>query len=158
MPDDSRTPDRTRAEEAVLVTKATMREGVGLVAHEMKAAERGAVQPLGPLHQFVEETMRVTQDVTNHATQNLDTLIRLATAAADGWQQAIGELTQRHQQAVERQTQVLNEALMVRQPDELLAVHSRFLTEFVQLQLGTYARLAQIGATISQQAAQRLEA
>ena len=61
------------------------------------------------------------------------------------------------QQAVADQAQMFNAAFQVCRPEQLFDVHSDFVAARLQAQLGTSARLAQITADLTAQAARRLQ-
>jgi hypothetical protein len=155
MPDD-RTTGRPMADNTVSVTTATARAGTDRAQQGAEAAKRRQAQDMGQFNELVEEAARVSQEFTNRATQNAQALIGLTEASVSGWQQAVSELSQQMQQAIEHQSRVFNAALQVCRPEQLFDLHSDFVTERFQAQLATSARLAQIAAALATQAAQRL--
>ena len=154
MPDD-RTTGRALAEDAAYVT--TARAGTDQARQQAGTAERLPAQPLDPLNRLVEDAARVSQELTDRTAQNVQALIELTEASVAGWHQAVSELSQQAQQAIDHQTRMFNAALQVCRPEQLFDVHSDFVTARLQAQLGTGARLAQITADLTTQVAQRLK-
>jgi hypothetical protein len=154
MPDD-RTTGRALAEDAAYVT--TARAGTDQARQQAGTAERLPAQPLDPLNRLVEDAARVSQELTDRTAQNVQALIELTEASVAGWHQAVSELSQQAQQAIDHQTRMFNAALQACRPEQLFDVHSDFVTERLQAQLGTGARLAQIAADLTTQVARRLQ-
>jgi hypothetical protein len=143
MPDD-RTTGRALAEDAAYVT--TARAGTDQARQQAGTAERLPAQPLDPLNRLIEDAARVSQELTDRATQNVQALINLTEVSTSGWQQAVAD-----------QAQMFNAAFQVCRPEQLFDVHSDFVAARLQAQLGTSARLAQIAADLTAQVARRLQ-
>jgi hypothetical protein len=154
MPDD-RTTGRTLADEAVPMI--TVQVGAEQGRPRAEPAECLSAQTFDVVNQLVEDTARVSQELTNRATQNLQALIHLTELSACGWQQAASELSQQTQQMIDHQIRAFNAAFQVCRPEQLYDLHSDFVTERLQAQLGTSARLAQITADLTAHVAQRLQ-
>jgi glycerol-3-phosphate dehydrogenase len=152
---DHRTTGRALAEDAVHA--AVARTGIDQAQQPDETTEPLLAQPLDLLNRLVEDTTRVSQEFTDRATRNVQALIDLTEVSTSGWQQAVSELSQQMQQAIADQTQMFNAAFQVCRPEQLFDVHSDFVTARLQAQLGTSARLAQITADLTAQAARRLQ-
>src|SRR5687768_18262849 len=98
MPDD-RTTGRTLADDAVPVI--TIQIGTERGRPRTEPAERLSAQTFDMVNRLVEDTARVSQEFTNRTTQNLQALIHLTELSACGWQQAVSELSQQTQQAID---------------------------------------------------------
>jgi hypothetical protein len=152
---DYRTTTRALAEDAVHMT--TTRAGTDQARQRGETTEPLPEQPLDPLIRLVEDAARGLWEFTDRTSQNMQALIELTEVSTSSWQQAVSELSQQTQQAIADQTQMFNAALQVCRPEQLFDVHSDFVTERLQAQLGTSARLAQIAADLTAQVAQRLQ-
>jgi|SRR5690349_19923639 len=152
---DARTTGRAPAEDAAHVT--TARTGPDQARPRAEPTGRLPEQPLAPLDRLVEDAARVSQELTDRATQNVQALIELTEVSAAGWQQAVSELTDQTQQAMADQARMLNAALQVCRPEQLFEVHSDFVAGRLQAQLGSGARLARIAADLTTQVARRLQ-
>jgi hypothetical protein len=152
---DYRTSGRVRAADAGHVT--TARAGADRTQQRAETTERLPAQPFDPLNRLVEDTARVSQELTDRATQNAQVLIDLTAVSASGWQKAVSELSQQTQQAIADQARMFNAALQVCRPEQLFDVHTDFVTARLQAQLGASARWAQIAADLTAQVAQRFQ-
>ena len=152
---DHRTTGRALAKDAVHV--ATARAGTDQARQRDETTEPLPAHPLDPLNRLVEDAAWVSQELTDRATQNVQTLIDLTEISTSGWQQAVSELSQQMQQAIAERAQMFNAAFQVCRPEQLFDMHSDFVTARLQAQLGTSARLAQIAADLSAQVARRLQ-
>jgi hypothetical protein len=123
---DHRTPGRALAKDAVHA--AIARTGIDQAQQPDETTEPLPVQPLDLLNRLVEDTAHVSQKFTDRATRNVQALIDLTEVSISGWQQAVSELSQQMQQAIADQTQMFNAAVQMCRPEQVLDMHSDFVT------------------------------
>jgi hypothetical protein len=125
------------------------------VAH--KSAENVAHKGTKEAQNLVEQAARTTQVAVQQANQNLDLALQLTGTAAAGYQSVQAELAGQARQAVQRTQDALTQASQVRSPTALLDLQGSYLTDSLRAVLATNARLAEIAAGVTRQAAGKLQ-
>jgi hypothetical protein len=136
----------TRALEAAEAPQASPHTAP-TVAH--KSAEKA--------QHLVEHAARAAQTAVRQANQNLALALQLTGTAASGYQSVHSELAKQARQAVQRTQDALTQASQVRSPTALLDLQGSYLTDSLRAVLATNARLAEIAAGVTRQAAGKLQ-
>jgi hypothetical protein len=134
------------ADQARRVTEASVQEA-------QRALDRSSRQ----LATAADQATRAARDVAHRASDNLDAVIQVVTTAASGYQSVVTELVDQGQQAFQRNVDVINQTLRVRNATDLLNIQTRYLHDSLGAVLNTSARISQISAKTAGAAAGTLQ-
>jgi hypothetical protein len=134
------------ADQARRVTEASVQEA-------QRALDRSSRQ----LATAADQATRTARDVAHRASDNLDAVIQVVTTAASGYQSVVTELVDQGQQAFQRNVDVINQTLRVRNATDLLNIQTRYLHDSLGAVLNTSARISEISAKTATEAAGKLQ-
>jgi hypothetical protein len=151
-----------RAVEAgVEQAEQTTRQGAKVAQRTIEAgvqeAQRALDRSSRQLATAADQATRAARDVAHRASDNLDAVIQVVTTAASGYQSVVTELVDQGQQAFQRNVDVINQTLRVRNATDLLNIQTRYLHDSLGAVLNTSARISQISAKTAGAAAGKLQ-
>jgi len=101
--------------------------------------------------------IEASQEVTRHAQQNLDVLMRVGAVLAGGFQSIVREWTDYAQGAARRNVDRINGMMRAQSPQDLASAQGDLLTSEIHLLLSSSARISEATAHVARDAARCLD-
>jgi len=101
--------------------------------------------------------IEASQEVTRHAQQNLDVMMRVGAVLAGGLQSILREWTDYAQGAAQRNVDRINGMMRVQSPQDLASAQGDLLASEIHLLLNSSARISEATAQFAKDAAQCIE-
>lgn len=110
------------------------------------AAQQGTERLQGQMNTMLDTSGRVSQDVAQRTSENMDLIRRLAETMLAGAREASSEVTDWTRQASERQAEAIRQITQARGMDELLETQNRYFRENLQALLDLSTNVSRLSA------------
>ena len=101
--------------------------------------------------------IEASQEVTRHAQQNLDVMMRVSAVLAGGFQSILREWTDYAQSAAQRNVEGVNSLMRARTVQDLASAQSNLLASELHLLLDRSARISEATARLARDAARCID-
>ena len=115
-------------------------------------SERSAMQ----VSKLLDYSIRVSQEATKNATQNLDVLMQCGTIVAEGWQTILREWISATQETAQKNMSDFQELMQCRSMDTFFARQSNILRDRVEALQSSNARISEVSVQVANETAKRI--
>jgi hypothetical protein len=149
---------QTSGVEAIRRTSERASETASRVANDAADASRQVTQQSADqFGQMFTRQIEASQEVTRHAQQNLDVMMRVGAVLAGGVQSILREWADYAQSAIRRNVDGVNSMMRARTLQDLTSAQSDLLTSELHLLLTSSARISEATAQFAKDVAQGID-
>jgi hypothetical protein len=122
-----------------------------------ETARQGVEKLQGQMDTMLGTTSRVSQEVAQRTSENLELMKRLAETMMSGAREASSEMLEWTRQASERQAEATRQITQARSMDDMLDIQNRYIRENLQALLDLSAKVSRLSADKASEASGHLD-
>src|SRR5689334_6054825 len=142
--------------KALEAAQDTLRTADGSGENTIEAVAQFAEQSMTQFTRALDFSMRATEQVTKHATQNLDVMMQCGSIMAEGWQAIVHEWLSASQDAMKKSLDGFDALARCRTVDDLLSCQSEMVRDRLETLQSSSQRISEVSTQVASDTAKRI--